>query len=156
MQQLNFTVQREVAKDMVATVGFVGSAGAKLYWARNINQPDPGPGAIDPRRPYYNLYPRRDRNHMAGKFRATRSSLRCRRPSKSASAAAFTSLATGRGRIPWTMLAATGAQMDPFLKIRANRRGDWSTSNSGRGGNRVNLAADLSAPIRPRPQICFE
>jgi hypothetical protein len=38
-------------------VKYVGSAGAKLYWAHNINQPDPGPGAIDPRRPYYNLYP---------------------------------------------------------------------------------------------------
>src|SRR5204862_765270 len=53
----NFSVQREVAKDMVATIGFVSSAGAKLYWSRNLNQPDPGPGAIDPRRPYFNLYP---------------------------------------------------------------------------------------------------
>jgi hypothetical protein len=44
MQQFNFSVQRELGKELVATVGFVGSAGAKLYWARNINQPDPGPG----------------------------------------------------------------------------------------------------------------
>src|SRR5262249_23520674 len=51
MQQFNFSVQRELGKDLVATVGFVGSAGAKLYWARNINQPDPSPGAVDPRRP---------------------------------------------------------------------------------------------------------
>src|SRR3989442_293144 len=48
MQQFNFSVQRKVGKNMVATVGFVSSAGAKLYWSRNLNQPDPGPGAIDP------------------------------------------------------------------------------------------------------------
>jgi hypothetical protein len=52
MQQFNFSVQRELTKDLVATAGYVGSAGAKLYWARNLNLPDPGPGAVDPRRPY--------------------------------------------------------------------------------------------------------
>ena len=52
MQQFNFSVQRELGKDLVATAGYVGSAGAKLYWARNLNLPDPGPGAVDPRRPY--------------------------------------------------------------------------------------------------------
>ena len=57
MQQFNASVQRELGRDMVATVGYVGSAGAKLYWARNINQPDPGPGAVDPRRPYATRLP---------------------------------------------------------------------------------------------------
>ena len=57
MQQFNTTIQRELRGDLVATLGFVGSAGAKLYWARNINLPDPGPGAVDPRRPYAAVFP---------------------------------------------------------------------------------------------------
>jgi hypothetical protein len=39
MRQFNFSVQRELAKDLVATAGYIGSAGAKLYWARNLNLP---------------------------------------------------------------------------------------------------------------------
>jgi hypothetical protein len=34
-----------VQKSYQTPRGIVSSVGAKLYWARNINQPDPGPGA---------------------------------------------------------------------------------------------------------------
>lgn len=57
VQQFNFTVQRELSKDIVATLGYVGSAGAHLSWGPNINQPNSGPGAIDPRRPYAAILP---------------------------------------------------------------------------------------------------
>jgi len=57
VQQFNLSAQRELSHDTVLTVSFVGSAGAHLTWSRDINRPDPGPGAIDPRRPYHNALP---------------------------------------------------------------------------------------------------
>ena len=51
------SLQRELARDSVLTVGAVGSAGAHLTWSRDLNRPDPGPGAIDPRRPYLSIFP---------------------------------------------------------------------------------------------------
>ncbi|MBV8820689.1 MAG: carboxypeptidase regulatory-like domain-containing protein, partial [Acidobacteriaceae bacterium] len=57
IQQFNFSAQRELTKDLVVTLGFVGSAGAHLAWATNLNLPPPGPGAVDPRRPYASILP---------------------------------------------------------------------------------------------------
>ena len=69
MQQFNLSVQRELGKQLVATVGFVGSAGAKLYWARNINQPDPGARCGRPATPVRGPASGRNRHHMARKLR---------------------------------------------------------------------------------------
>jgi hypothetical protein len=57
VQQFNVSAQRELSKELVLTVGFVGSAGAHLSWAPNINLPLSGPGAVDPRRPYAAILP---------------------------------------------------------------------------------------------------
>ncbi|MEX2260410.1 MAG: TonB-dependent receptor [Bryobacteraceae bacterium] len=57
MQQFNLSLQREISANSVATIGFVSSLGRHLTWARNLNLPDPGPGAIGPRRPYAQLLP---------------------------------------------------------------------------------------------------
>ena len=53
IQQFNFGVQRELTKSTVITATYVGSLGRRLAWDLSINTPQPGPGAINPRRPYY-------------------------------------------------------------------------------------------------------
>ncbi len=147
MQQLNFTVQREVGKDMVATIGYVGSAGAKLYWARNINQPDPGPGAIDPRRPYYNLY--RGVTGITWLESSGNSFF-------SSMQATFEKRFSGGlyflGNWTWSHsldnVGGDGGANGPIPQDPRNRRGDWSSSNSD-VRQRVNLAASYQLPFGP-------
>ena len=55
VQQWNFNIQRELPANFVLTTAYAGSRGIHLYIFPNINQPVPGPGAINPRRLYPNL-----------------------------------------------------------------------------------------------------
>lgn len=54
--QLNFSVQHQVAKDVSATVAYVGTLGRRLPFSQDANYPVFGPGAtatnVDARRPY--------------------------------------------------------------------------------------------------------
>ena len=52
VQQFSVGVQREIAPNLILDVGYVGNRGADLYGQVNINQPAPGPGTIQTRRPY--------------------------------------------------------------------------------------------------------
>ncbi|MDZ4802490.1 MAG: TonB-dependent receptor [Bryobacteraceae bacterium] len=65
VQQWNFNIQRELPANFVLTTAYVGSRGIHLYIFPNINQPVPGPGAINPRRLYPNLA-NADGVHKAG------------------------------------------------------------------------------------------
>jgi len=59
VQQWNFNVQRDVGAGFVAQIGYVGSSSHDLYYPNQIDQPVPGPGAIQARRPlpqYSGLY----------------------------------------------------------------------------------------------------
>ena len=54
-----FSVQRQLFSSGVAEIAYVGNHGYHLFRNRPINVPtSPGPGAIDPRRPYANIFPR--------------------------------------------------------------------------------------------------
>ena len=55
----NFTLQQQISNDTVLDVAYVGSKGTHLFGNNhvNLNQPLPGPGAINPRRPYYAIDP---------------------------------------------------------------------------------------------------
>jgi hypothetical protein len=60
VQQYNLTLQHELPAGFVVTGGYVGALGRRQYifnGAVNLNQPAPGPGTVNPRRPYYNLFP---------------------------------------------------------------------------------------------------
>jgi Carboxypeptidase regulatory-like domain/TonB dependent receptor/TonB-dependent Receptor Plug Domain len=52
VQQWSFGLEREIAHDLVLETTYLGSKGTHLLLSRNLNQPAPGPGAIQARRPY--------------------------------------------------------------------------------------------------------
>lgn len=52
VQQFSINLQRQLADSIVADVGYVGTRGDRLFRTVNYNQPLPGPGAIQARRPY--------------------------------------------------------------------------------------------------------
>lgn len=52
IQQYSFGIQRELKRNLVLDVTYMGSAGHKLPVGWNINQALPGPGTVASRRPY--------------------------------------------------------------------------------------------------------
>jgi len=53
--QGNFSIQREVARNVVVEAGYIGTLGIKLEQNIQPNNAQPGQGAVDPRRPYAGL-----------------------------------------------------------------------------------------------------
>ncbi len=51
VQQWNLSIQKELGKNYVAEINYVGNKGVKLYGAYEGNQPIPGPGSVNARRP---------------------------------------------------------------------------------------------------------
>ncbi|MDP2996768.1 MAG: TonB-dependent receptor [Bryobacterales bacterium] len=54
-QQWNFTIQREIAKDLSLELGYAGTKGNRLLQRYDSNAPEPGPGNINARRPVTRL-----------------------------------------------------------------------------------------------------
>jgi hypothetical protein len=52
IQEWNFAFQRELLRGLSIESAYVGSKGTHMMWSTENNQPTPGPGAIQPRRPY--------------------------------------------------------------------------------------------------------
>jgi hypothetical protein len=50
--QWNVNVQRDIGYGFVGQLTYVGSTTVNLYYPNQIDQPTPGPGAIQPRRPF--------------------------------------------------------------------------------------------------------
>ena len=57
IQQFNFGVQRQLTGSTVLTVTYVGTLGRHLTWSLPLDQPAPGPGNIQARRPYNGQFP---------------------------------------------------------------------------------------------------
>jgi hypothetical protein len=56
-QQFNLSVQRQLTSTSSFTAGYVGSLTHHLSWNQPLDQPTPGPGNIQARRPYNVQYP---------------------------------------------------------------------------------------------------
>ena len=56
-QMFNVGIQRQLPWDAVLDVTYVGTRGSNIFRSRNVNVPLPGPGALDPRRPFFNVAP---------------------------------------------------------------------------------------------------
>ncbi len=57
VQNYNFNLQQGLWKGAVLQTGYVGSAGRKLIYTKDINAALPGTGSVQSRRPYNGLYP---------------------------------------------------------------------------------------------------
>jgi len=145
VQQFNFTAQRELSKDIVATVGYVGSAGAHLSWAPNINQPNPGPGAIDPRRPYAAILPGVSSiawlDSAGNSFFSSMQASVEKRLSKGLYLLANWTWAHGLDNV-----GGDGGVNGPVPQDPTNRRADWASSNSDLR-HRVNIAGTYHLPF---------
>jgi hypothetical protein len=53
----NVGVQRQLPWNSVFDAAYVGTRGKNIFVSRNINVPLPGPGDLNPRRPYFSLVP---------------------------------------------------------------------------------------------------
>jgi hypothetical protein len=147
LMQFNFSVQREISNDTVVTVGYVGSLGRHLTWARPLNQPDPGPGNLNARRPYINILP--GVSGIAWQ--------------ETSGTSAYNSLQTSfekrysRGLYllaNWTWAhgmdntGGDGGANGPIPQDPRNRDADWASSNSDIR-HRVNIAGTYELPWGP-------
>jgi len=66
--QFNLMVQREIVSGTVWNIGYVGALTRKDYIAPNVNFDLPGPGAIQPRRPYVSKFPNVQSIALAGNW----------------------------------------------------------------------------------------
>jgi Carboxypeptidase regulatory-like domain/TonB dependent receptor-like, beta-barrel len=55
LQQWNFGIERDLGRGFILTTSYVGNKDTRLVSRTWPNQPFPGPGPIDPRRPYTNV-----------------------------------------------------------------------------------------------------
>lgn len=146
LMQFNLALQRELRSDLVLTVGAVGSLGRHLSWARQLNQPDPGPGDLNARRPYIRQLP-----GVSGiSWQET------------SGASAYTSLQTALEKrfskgfyllANWTWahgldnVGGDGGANGPIPQDPRNRDADWASSNSDIR-HRVNIATSYALPFR--------
>jgi Carboxypeptidase regulatory-like domain/TonB dependent receptor-like, beta-barrel len=57
VQQFNLNIQRSLTSNLVVSAAYVGTMGRKLRWVYDENVPDPGPGAVQQRRPFFTRAP---------------------------------------------------------------------------------------------------
>ncbi len=146
IQQFNVSAQRELSKDSVVTVGVVGSTGALLSWGRNINQPDPGPGAIDARRPYAAQLP-----GVSGiawlESSANSAYLSMQTSYEKRYAKGFYLIGNWTWSHGLDNAGGDGGANGPIPQDPRNRRADWASSNSDIR-HRVNIAGTYDLPFK--------
>ena len=143
MQQFNFGVQRQLTKNTVLTANYVGSLGSHLAWDLLLNTPQPGPGAINPRRPYYpQLSNITTINYWESAGNSEFQSLQVvleKRYSNGLYLNANWVWSHSMDNAPWD--GGSGGGQDPY-----NRRADWGSSNSD-VRHRLNLFATYELPF---------
>jgi hypothetical protein len=147
IQQFNYGFQRQLSNSSVVTVTYVGTLGRHLTWSDPIDQPAPGPGTIQTRRPFNSLYP----NVTAISYL------------ESAGNSEFQSLQTvfekrmGRGlylNANWVWSHSMdnapydGGADGPIPQNPLNRRADWASSNND-VRHRLNVYATYELPFGP-------
>jgi hypothetical protein len=143
IQQFNFGVQREIAKSTVVTATYVGSLGRRLAWNLAINTPQPGPGSINPRRPYYSALPNiTNINYWESAGNSEFESLQLvfeKRYSHGLYLNANWVWSHALDNAPWD--GGSGGNQNPF-----DRRSDWASSNSD-VRQRFNVFATYELPF---------
>jgi hypothetical protein len=145
VQQFNVGVQQEIGAHSVVSATYVGSLGRHLTWSMPLNQPAPGPGAIQARRPFAALLPRVTNISWI----------------ETSGNSAYNSLQLtyekrfGRGLYflgNWTWAhgldnaGGDGGANGPLPQDPRNRRADWGSQNSDIR-HRLNLAWSYTLPF---------
>lgn len=146
VQQFNFGLQRELGRGSVISAMFVGSLGRHLSWNDNLNLPDPGPGAIGPRRPYASRLPRvtniqwvetvGNSAYMSGQLNFEKRF-----------GGGFFMLSNWTWAHGFDNAGGDGGANGPLPQDRRNRRADWGSQNSDIR-HRVNIATNWAVPLR--------
>jgi Carboxypeptidase regulatory-like domain len=147
IQQFNFGVQREISSSSVFTATYVGSLGRHLTWTRPLNQPSPGVGNIQTRRPYNDRFPNVTNitwyeTSGASAYHSLQTSFEKR----------FGSGLYFLGNWTWSHgldnAGGDGGANGPIPQDPTNRRADWASMNSDIR-HRVNLAWNYALPFGP-------
>ncbi len=146
LMQFNVSAQRELSSDMVFTLGFVGSLGRHLTWARPLNQPDPGPGDLNARRPYIGILP-----GVSGitwqETSGTSAYTSMQAAFEKRFSKGFFMLANWTYAHGLDNTGGDGGANGPVPQNPRDRNADWSSSNSDIR-HRVNVAASYRLPFR--------
>ncbi|MEJ7608890.1 MAG: hypothetical protein WKF37_22110, partial [Bryobacteraceae bacterium] len=144
--QFNLAAQRELSSDTVVTLGFVGSLGRHLTWARPLNQPDPGPGDLNARRPYIGVLP-----GVSGitwqETSGTSAYTSMQAAFEKRFSKGFFMLANWTYAHGLDNTGGDGGANGPIPQDPRNRDADWASSNSDIR-HRVNVAASYTLPFR--------
>jgi hypothetical protein len=143
IQQFNFGVQRELAPSTVLSAMYVGSLGRRLAWNLAINTPQPGPGTINPRRPYYPVLRNiTGINYWESAGNSEFQSLQVTFEKRYAKGLYLNTnwvWSHALDNAPWD--GGSGGGQDPY-----NRRADWGSSNSD-VRHRLNVFATYELPF---------
>ena len=146
LTQFNTSAQRELRADMVFTLGFVGSLGRRLTWLRPLNQPDPGPGDLNSRRPYIGILP-----GVSGiawqETSGTSAYTSMQAAFEKRFSKGFYMLANWTWAHGLDNTGGDGGANGPIPQNPRDRDADWASSNSDIR-HRVNVAASYALPFR--------
>ena len=146
-QQFNLSLQRQLTGHSSFTMGYVGSITHHLSWNDPADQPSPGPGNIQARRPFNAQYP----NVTAIAYYESVGvvfTTRCK-PASSNSCRADSSLPQCMcGPTRSTMLPTTVAWNGPIPQDPTNRNADYASSDNDIH-NRVNVYGTYELPFGP-------
>ena len=146
-QQFNFGLQRQLSQTSSLTLTYLGSLGRHLTWADPIDQPAPGPGNIQARRPYNTQFPSVTAiSYLESAGNSEYQSLQASFQQRLKHGVYFTAnwvWAHAMDNAPFD-----GGADGPIPQDPTNRRGDWaSSSNDIR--HRFNLYGTYELPFGP-------
>ena len=146
-QQFNLAVQRQLTGRASLTLSYIGSIGRHLSWTYPLDQPSPGPGAIQARRPFNSLYPNVTAiSYLESVGTSNYNSLQASFQQRLTNGFFLT------GNYVWSH-ALDNAPFDggadgPVPQDPTNRNADWASSDSDMH-SRVNIYGTYELPFGP-------
>ncbi len=147
VQQFNFGIQQQLTGHSSFTLSYVGSLGRHLTWTDPIDQPSPGPGNIQARRPYNTQYPNvQGISYLESAGNSEYNSLQASFQQRLSHGFFFTA------NYVWSHSLDNapfdGGADGPIPQDPTNRRADWASSDSDIT-HRVNIYGTYELPFGP-------
>ena len=147
VQQFNFGIQQQLSGRSSFTLSYVGSLGRHLTWTDPIDQPSPGPGNIQARRPYNVQYPNvQGISYLESAGNSAYNSLQASFQQRLSSGFYFTA------NYVWSHSLDNapfdGGANGPIPQDPNNRRADWASSDNDIT-HRANIYGTYELPFGP-------